>query len=97
MFAAAFRDYQIGTIVGFETGGVPIHFGQAPTLKLAHSGISFQAPTAQYFPPKRRAGDDRQGVMPDLPMTEKLLAPYSGEADPVLAATLAKVAKKSTK
>jgi C-terminal processing protease CtpA/Prc len=94
MFASAFRDYQLGTIVGLETGGVPTHFGQAPTMKLAHSGIGFQAPTAQYFPVKPREGDDRRGVMPDVAITEKMWAAYRGESDPGLAAALAQVRGK---
>jgi hypothetical protein len=94
MFAGAFRDYGLGTIVGLETGGVPAHFGQAPTMRLAHSGIGFQAPTAQYFPVKPRDGDDRRGVLPDIAITEKMWAAYGGELDPVLAAALAEVRGK---
>src|ERR1039457_2928796 len=39
MFADAFRDYNVGTIVGYETGGTPSHYGYPRTFELKNSGI----------------------------------------------------------
>ena len=41
MFADAFRDYNVGTIVGYETGGTPSHYGYPRSFTLKNSGIDF--------------------------------------------------------
>ncbi len=93
MFTAAFRDYSLGTILGYETGGVPISFGDMYPFELENSRIFCGVSYKQFFNPKPRAGDDEHGVIPDVPMTEKLLQPYRNEDDPVLAYTLDHIKK----
>jgi len=93
-FAALFRDYAAGTIVGYETGGLPTTFGDLFVVKLSHSGITCTVSHKQFLPPKPRPGDDRHGVLPDIPLNRSLLAPYHGQADPVLAYTLAVIRGK---
>ncbi len=91
-FAAMFRDYSIGEIIGYETGGLPTSFGDVMTLRLDHSRISYGVSHKQFFGPRPRPGDDQHGLFPDVPMTEGALAPFRDADDPVLAFTLARIA-----
>lgn len=93
MFAAAFRDYSVGTILGYETGGVPSHFGEMYPFELENSGILCGVSYKQFLNPKPRPGDDEHGVIPDVPMSDKLLRAYQKEDDPVLAFTLDHIKK----
>ena len=93
MLAAAFRDYGVGTILGYETGGVPISFGEMYLFELEDSRLLCGVSYIQQFNPKPRSGDDEHGVIPDIPMTAELLRPYQNEDDPVLAYTLDHVKK----
>ena len=92
-FATEFRDYNAGKILGYETGGVPISFGQAYGFELENSKIFCSVSWMQYFPAKPRPGDDEHGVLPDIPMNDKRLRPYQKEDDPVLAFTLDHIKK----
>ena len=55
MFADAFRDYNVGTIVGYETGGTPSHYGYPRTFELKNSGIDFGVSRTHFNAP--RPGD----------------------------------------
>jgi hypothetical protein len=79
-FAVTFRDYEIGEMLGHETGGVPSCFGEALTMRLKNSGIRYSVSDKQFFCPKPRPGDDRHGVLPDVELTDALLRPYRGDA-----------------
>ena len=94
MFADAFRDYRAGTLIGYETGGTPSHYGYPRSFRLKNSGIELGVSRTHFNAPKPRPGDDRHGVLPDVPVTRELLVPYQGEADPVLSFTLAYIRKK---
>jgi hypothetical protein len=87
-FAAMFRDYRVGTLLGSETGGLPVCFGDCFGFALEHSGLRCSVSWKQFFGPKPRPGDDEHGVLPDIPATRKQLRAYRGEADPVLAFTV---------
>ncbi len=87
-FATMFRDYRVGTILGSETGGLPVSFGDVFTFTLEHSGICCGVSCKQFFGPKPRPGDDEHGVLPDIPATGKHLRACQGETDPVLAFTV---------
>ncbi|MDD5209443.1 MAG: S41 family peptidase [Elusimicrobiales bacterium] len=78
-FAVTFRDYKLGEILGNETGGVPVCFGEALPMKLRNSGIKYSVSDKQFFSPKPRPGDDRHGVLPDVEFTDELLRPYRGD------------------
>jgi hypothetical protein len=80
-----FRDYAVGKIVGYETGGLPTSFGDIFNFTLHHSGIPVGVSHKLFRGPKPRPGDDEHGVLPDVPLNRDLLAPYRSEADPVLA------------
>ena len=79
-FAVTFRDYKIGEILGYETGGVPTCFGEALPMRLKNSGIRYTISDKRFFSPKPRPGDDKHGVLPDVELTDALLRPYRGEA-----------------
>jgi hypothetical protein len=87
-FAAMFRDYGVGTILGYETGGLAVSYGDVYSFALKNSWISCGVSWKQFFGPKPRKGDDEHGVEPDVPMNAKVLAEFGGAADPVLAATV---------
>ena len=92
-FAAMFRDYEVGKILGYETGGLPCCFGDVYSFNLKNSGISCGVSWKQFFGPKPRPGDDEHGVLPDIPMSDMTLKPYLKEDDPVLAFTLDHIKK----
>jgi hypothetical protein len=87
-FAAMFRDYRVGTILGSETGGLPVCFGDIIGFTLEHSGIRCDVSCKQFFGPKPGPGDDEHGVLPDIPASREHLRAYQGEPDPILAFTV---------
>jgi C-terminal processing protease CtpA/Prc len=91
IFADAFRDCKVGTIVGYETGGTPSHYGQPRAFTLENSGIAFGVSSKHFNAPKPRPGDADHGVLPDVAVNRELLVPFRKEADPVLAFTLAHI------
>lgn len=92
-FAAMFRDYGVGKILGYETGGVPNCFGDVYSFNLTNSGIGCGVSWKQFFGPKPRPGDDEHGILPDIPASSEMLRAYPNEEDPVLALTLDHVKK----
>jgi hypothetical protein len=90
-FAAAFRDYVHGEIVGAETGGVPTCFGDVMIKSLPRSGLSYGVSYKHFVNGEPRPGDDKHGVLPDIPADEARLAPFSREKDPVLALAMDRV------
>ncbi|OGR78651.1 MAG: hypothetical protein A2X32_05225 [Elusimicrobia bacterium GWC2_64_44] len=78
-FATVFRDYGLGKIIGWETGGVPVCFGEAIPLSLPHSRIPFSVSDKQFFGPKPRPADNLRGVLPDLPVSQVLLKRHRGD------------------
>lgn len=84
-----FRDYRAGMIVGYETGGVPICYGESIGFHLKNSRIEFTVSDKMFWPSEPRPGDDEHGVLPDVPLNAELLEPYRSDPDPVLAFTLA--------
>jgi hypothetical protein len=93
VLAMLVRDYQAGTIAGYETSGVVEAFGSANEFTLKNSGIHCRVSDKRIWPDKPRPGDDRHGVIPDLPLDRGLLAPYRHEPDPALAWLLDRIRK----
>jgi hypothetical protein len=91
--AVMFRDYRVGKILGYETGGVPSSFGDVYTFALDHSSISCFVSFKRFLPPEPEPGDDQHGVMPDVPFSIELLRDYTRKPDPGLAYTLDYVRK----
>lgn len=92
-FATMFRDYGVGKILGYETGGIPNCFGDVYSFNLTNSGIGCGVSWKQFFGPKPRLGDDEHGILPDIPASSEMLRAYHNEEDPVLALTLDHVKK----
>jgi len=92
-FAVTFRDYKLGEILGNETGGVPICFGEALPMKLRNSDIRYSISDKQFFSPKPRPGDDRRGVLPDVELTDELLRQYRGDTRAFVMARIARERK----
>lgn len=77
-FAAAFREYGLGKIIGYETGEPLVAFGNALKLSLRRSGITYMVSVAAYSPRKPLPGDDKHGLLPDLTLNDAKLRPYGG-------------------
>ena len=88
MFTAAFRDYRLGKILGYESGEPAIACGNPFSFKLPHSGLSYRVSGLEFYPSKSQPGDDVHGILPDIPFDPTTLAPYRDQADPDLAFTL---------
>jgi C-terminal processing protease CtpA/Prc len=91
MFTGAFRDYSMGKIIGYETGEPAIGYGNFLQFSLKNSNIPYVVSSIQFFPPKPRPGDEEHGIVPDIVVNEKLLAPFAKESDPMLAFALSRI------
>jgi len=87
-FATMFRDYQVGTILGYETGGMPNTFGNPHHFTLKNSRIPCTVAWTQNLPPMAMPGDDEHGVIPSVPLSDQKLTEFKTEKDPALAFTL---------
>jgi C-terminal processing protease CtpA/Prc len=87
-FAAAVKDYEIGTIIGEETGGLRQCFGDQVRFRLPNSGISFGVSYKRFYAPIPKPNDDISGVVPDIDIDEEMLSEFSNAEDPLLAFTL---------
>jgi C-terminal processing protease CtpA/Prc len=94
IFADTFRDRQVGTLIGYETGGTPTHFGFPQTFSLKKSGIRFICSRRSFRALKPRPGDAEHGVIPDIAVTRDLLRPYRRESDPVLAFAVVRIRER---
>jgi hypothetical protein len=63
MFASAFKCYGMGTIIGEETGGVTVSFGDVRRYLLPNSQLSFGCSFKQFYEACGR--EDGRGVLPD--------------------------------
>lgn len=92
--AAVLKDYERGTLVGNETGGVREHFARPHAFTLTHSGFQIEVSTTKLYPPLPRLDDEQRGTVPDIELTPALLAPHLQEADPSLSFLLTTLAKR---
>jgi hypothetical protein len=93
-FATMFRDYKVGTILGSETGGMPVIYGGPLHYTLKHSRIPCTVAWTHNLPPMSMPGDQEHGVLPDVNLTAQKLAEFKSEQDPALAFTLRYVKNK---
>jgi C-terminal processing protease CtpA/Prc len=91
LFASTFRDYEIGEIIGYETGEVPESCGELLWRHLQNSQIVFGVSCKKFYPPKPKPGDDEHGVLPNVPITDEILSKYKSSPDPVLAYTIDRI------
>jgi len=63
--AMLFKDYNIGIIVGQETGGLPSGYGDSFSFKLPNSGLNASVSYKYFIRPSSE--NDGKGVLPDVP------------------------------
>lgn len=68
MFAAAVKDYQIGTLIGEETGGLATSYGDVYSFDLPNTRISVGVSHKRFVRPNGQ--DDGHGVLPDYEASE---------------------------
>jgi len=87
-FACVVKAFGLGTIIGRETGGVATSFGDVIYVTLPYSGVDLAISYRRFSSAKPQPGDDTHGVIPDIAVTDALLAKYRTAKDPVLALAL---------
>jgi len=87
-FALIVKSFHLGTVIGSETGGTCSSFGDSIFITLPYSGIGMSISYRFFVSPKPEQGDSTHGVVPDMVVTDALLAPYRNQADPVMALAL---------
>jgi hypothetical protein len=84
-FALAFSCYSEGTIIGEETGGVTVSFGDVHVFKLPNTGLKIMTSWEQAF---GSCGiDNQRGVIPDY-IVKNSIEDYINHTDRVLEFTL---------
>ncbi|HVP36349.1 MAG TPA: S41 family peptidase [Terriglobales bacterium] len=68
MFASAVKDYQIGTLIGEETGGLATSYGDVYSFDLPDTRISVGVSHKRFVRPNGQ--DDGHGVLPDYEASE---------------------------
>ena len=66
IFAGAFEHYDLGTIIGGETGGYPRCYGNVITFYLPNTGLKIDLPTSIIY------GYGESHVVPDYPVIQTL-------------------------
>lgn len=87
-FAHVVKDYRLGTLVGEETGGVRLCFGDCPSFAMPHSHLRFSVSMKRFHAPIPAPDDATRGSAPDVPITPDCLAPFTDSVDPELAFVL---------
>ena len=88
-FAAIVKDFQIGTLIGEETGAIRQTFGENLSVRLPNSGLRLNLSCKQWFAPVPRFDDSQRGTVPDVPVDDSVLGSYPESDDPVLSFALA--------
>ncbi len=83
-FAAAVKDYEIGIVIGEETGGIRQCFGDVLSFQCPNSGVGFGVSYKRFYAPIPKPDDDMRGTMPDVPVNDEVVASYADADDPVL-------------
>jgi len=84
-FASAYRCYGQGTIIGEETGGATVNFGDVHIFKLPNSGLKIMTSWEQAF--SSCGNDNQRGVIPDF-IVKNSIEDYINHTDRVLEFTL---------
>ncbi len=62
-FVNAVKDYELGTIIGAETGNPATAFGDIEAFRLSHTGLELYVSTKYFIRPS--GSKERRGVLPD--------------------------------
>jgi len=76
MFAGTIKDYNLGTLVGEETGGLVTHYGDVYSFDLPNTRISVGVSHKRFVRPSGE--DDGKGVLPNYEVKQKLEDSVSG-------------------
>lgn len=87
-FAAIVKDFQIGALIGEETGAIRQTFGENLSVRLPNSGLRLNLSCKQWFAPVPRFDDSQRGTVPDVPVDDSVLGSYPESDDPVLSFAL---------
>lgn len=93
-FVHIVKDYHLGTVVGEETGGLRLCFGDCPGFQMPYSNLPFAVSTKRFHAPIPMSDDATRGTFPDVQIDENGLAPFLNAADPELAFALDLVARR---
>jgi hypothetical protein len=74
-FAQCIKHYKLGTIVGDETGGLIVSYGDIVTTRLPHTQLTFTISSKLYYNMGARENDWR-GVVPDVKMPAEQAKKY---------------------
>jgi hypothetical protein len=80
--------YDVATLIGEETGGLRQSFGEAYGHTLPNSGVEFSVSGKRFYAPVPQPDDTRRGTVPDIVLTEELLAPFLKYGGPEVVYTL---------
>ena len=88
VFAAVIKDYQIGQLIGEETGGRRQTFGDVLVDQLPLSMIRFGISAKVFYAPVPKVDDEYRGTVPHISLGEEELLKYEKTDDPLLYFTL---------
>ena len=71
-FAATFKCYGLGTIVGEPTGGTKVFFGNAISIKMKYSKLSLRVGTNKNYT-TCFSEDENEAIIPDFPASASVL------------------------
>ncbi|MCP4676108.1 MAG: hypothetical protein GY854_11500 [Deltaproteobacteria bacterium] len=92
-FAAMFKCYKVGKIVGVETGGITVTYGDTYRYELPNTKFSLRVSYKKFHSPCAR--DDRRGVVPDYIIEDSIEDIIEGK-DRVLDFTFGLIKNKGT-
>ena len=93
-FAAAVKCFEIGILVGHETGSATIEYGDMMTFTMTNSGLIFNVPCKYFI--EACGKPDGRGVLPDYEVKQKAEGTAKG-VDTVLQFTLDLIKKGEVK
>ena len=67
-FAAVIKDFEIGTLIGEETGGLPTSYGDSWPVTLPNSHLSLMVSWKYFVRPNGNTTYTRNGLAPDVPV-----------------------------
>ena len=95
MFVSVVKDYELGTLIGEETGETRLSFGEVLSKSLPNSELYMNVSCKQFFAPIPRFDDEHRGTVPDVPAGIEMFGKYPDSNDPVLSYALDYIAARN--
>lgn len=89
--AAAFKCYKMGTIVGEETGGIGISYGELISVTLPNTKLIANVSSKKFVSPCGKS--DLRGIIPDFKIKQKI-EDFQRNIDPVMEFVKKRIANK---